>query len=374
MTYIVIAPPVPATTGYAVRAQTIGEALSRIADFRFLLLAPERDDASAAATRARFPSDIVNPDPVPRLSRVATHLRATLHGRNRWMEKFRHGRPLAEIAAALQAFEPDVIVFGHTALATLIPALDVPYDRAIIEHHNVESLNYTRMRRMAKGLGKVVPAIDAYTFRRAEAISGAAFDQWAVSAPDCERLAAITGAPVALVPNVAPDAAFRIRPLGTLLDAPAVLGFMGSYSYFPNREAGFELCEISAALARQGVAHETIMLGKEAPDALRQRAAAAGVQMPGFVPDRDRDPRAHDAHRGADPVRFRDQAQDRRIAGDGDPGGDDAGRCRRSAGGAGGHGHRRRKHRRPRRRDGRAACRPAPPRCHGRERPHLGLP
>lgn len=285
VSYVVMATPVPATSGYAVRAQTIAEALSRIADLRLLVLSQTRDDAAAQATRARFRTDVVDPAPRPKLVKAAVHVRAALSSRNRWMEKFRTGRLRAEAVAALEAFSPDVVVFGHTAIASLIPAWGVGYDRAIIDHHNVETLNYTRMMQASKGLGKVAPAIDVTSFRRIEAQCGAASDQWAVSEPDCARLAQLTGAPVALVPNVAPDASFAICARGTHPDAPPVLGFVGSYGYFPNRGAALELCELSAALTRRSVAHRTLILGKDAPDALRERGKAVGAEVLGFVPD-----------------------------------------------------------------------------------------
>lgn len=283
--YVCIDPPVPARTGYQVRVQTVVEALSRLADVRLLVL-QQGDHADAVrATRKRFAADVVVSPPKPKAVKALVHLRAALANRNRWMEKFRHGPPRRQALEAIAAFAPDFVVLGHTAIACLRTPYRLDPSQTIIDHHNVESINYARMRKLRRGLGKLVAAVDERALRRHERDAGDVREHWAVSQVDRTALKAILRVEVHTVPNVAPDSAFAIDARGTRAGAPGGIGFMASYGYYPNVEAALELCAIVEALRADGIEVSATALGKDAPPHLERAARRAGVSLPGFVDD-----------------------------------------------------------------------------------------
>lgn len=282
--YVVMAPPVPARSGYAVRCQTIADTLDGLTTFKLLVLDADDDAKARAATMARYDAAFVTAPPRPKAVKGLVHLRAAAAGRNRWMEKFAGGRLRQEAMAVLTHFEPDLVVAGHAAIAGLLPRFGVAWSNIVVDHHNVETLNYTRMAAVRRGLGKVAPRIDALAFAKIEADCAMALDRWAVSEPDAAALQRIHGAPVAVVPNVAPDPAFAIDPRGTAPKAPAVLGFLGNYHYVPNVDAAIALCAVSQKLAARHP-HSLIIMGRDPPPALVGAAGAAGAELTGFVDD-----------------------------------------------------------------------------------------
>lgn len=283
--YVTIAPIAPARSGYSVRCQTVADALMALADLRVLVLQGEADETGADQTATLYPADIVAAPPQPKAAKALIHARAAVGGRNRWVEKFAHGALLRKTREALRSFDADVIVLGHSALVSLVPALDLPWERVIVEHHNVETVNYARMAAVRNGPRKVLPLIDARAFRHIEKLSGRAADRWAVSAPDSAALEAMHRKRVRVVPNVAPERCFALDARGVEPDAPAVLGFLGNYHYPPNVDAAFGVCDVSALLRREGIAHEAIIMGRDPGAALRQRAEAVGATITGFVDD-----------------------------------------------------------------------------------------
>lgn len=283
--YVSMDAPVPARGGYAVRVQTVAEALSRVADFRLLCLMQLDDREAIEATSARFDADYVIAHPRGKAGKGLLHARATFANRNRWMEKFRTASTRAQAVTALQRFDPDLVVFGQTAMSDLGAFYGVAPERTVIDHHNVESRNYTRIRQVRKGLGKLTAAIDARAMHRHEREAAALADHWAVSDVDGEALSRILGRAVLTVPNCAPDRAFALTNRGTRADAPAAVGFMASYHYYPNVEAALELCAIVERLRADGVSLSATAMGKDPPGHLVRAADHAGVTLPGFVDD-----------------------------------------------------------------------------------------
>lgn len=285
LTYVCMDAPVPARSGYALRVQTVAAALSGLADLRLLCLMSKADPHGVASTRARHEADFVTAPARGRLAKGLTHAAAVLANRNRWMEKFSAPPARAEAMAAIAAHAPDFVVMGHMATTGLRRTYALPPARTIIDHHNVESLNYARMRRRRSGFGRLVAAIDERALVRLERRAADARDHWAVSDVDRALLEAILSVPVLTVPNVAPASAFRIVARGVGRDAPAAVGFMATYGYYPNVDAALELCEIVTLLRRSGVAVAATALGAHAPPHLVRAAAEAGVALPGFVED-----------------------------------------------------------------------------------------
>ncbi len=158
-------------------------------------------------------------------------------------------------------------------------------DRIIVDHHNVETVNYRRMATIRRWPGKLLPVVDARSFERLERDAVGVREHWAVSEDDAKLLTSLMGVPVVTVPNVAQDWAFAIEPKGTRPGAPAVIGFLADYGYYPNVGAAFDLFRVVALLKAQGVACDAIAMGRHPTEAMAAEAAKVGVSLPGFVDD-----------------------------------------------------------------------------------------
>lgn len=283
--YVVMSTPVPARSGYAVRIQTIAEVLDELSHLRLLVLGQAVDAAALEATRERFATDAVIAPPQTQLAKGLVHLGSALSNRQRWMAKFRADPLRSEAVARLKAFGPDVVILGHMAISSVVEPWGLDARRCVLDHHNVESLNYARMRRTHHGAGRLLAAVDERAFRALEARASRVHDHWAVSDTDRQSLEAILKVPVLTVPNVAQDSAFTIEPKGTAPGAPPVVGYMANYSYAPNEEAALELCAIAMEMRAAGSTVEAIAMGAGVTEAMRTAAARADVTLPGFVDD-----------------------------------------------------------------------------------------
>ncbi|MEM8552136.1 MAG: glycosyltransferase family 4 protein [Pseudomonadota bacterium] len=277
--------PEPAVSGHRVRIRALANVLKEQATLRLLVLSPTFEEDGERQTRAAFDAAIVVSEQTLLLQKAATQLPALLRGRQRWTERFRINAVKAEIAAEIEAFGPDIILIGHAALVSMVEPLGLDWSRVIVDHQNVESINYERMARDGTWLQRLGANLDARVFAKLERLSAKAAQQWAVSDVDRDALMKLTGKPVHTVPNVAPDSAFHLIPRGTKPGAELVFGFMGSYGYAPNRTALRELIAISEILGRTDSGAKIIALGGGAPAGLDAEAAAAGIVMPGFVAD-----------------------------------------------------------------------------------------
>ena len=285
VTYVTMAAPRPARNGYCVRIQTIGQAMAQHADVRFLVLSRDADPAGEVATRERFAADFVSAPDRSKLQKGAVHLRAALANRNRWMEKYQRGPLLDAARAALDAHRPDIVVLGSLSLYVLRASFGLDDAQIVLDHHNVETVNYDRMARVRRWPGKLFPLVDARAFARLEREAAAVDEHWAVSDDDRDILARNIGRPVVTVPNVAQDWAFAVDPKGTRSDAAPVIGFMADYGYYPNVGAAFDLFRVVAHLKAQGVACEAVAMGRHPTEAMAEEAARVGVALPGFVDD-----------------------------------------------------------------------------------------
>ncbi|WP_157961537.1 glycosyltransferase [Acuticoccus kandeliae] len=285
ITYVTMAPPRPARNGYAVRIQTIGNVLARHSDLRFLVLQRGHDETSERATRERFAADFVDAPPQAKWQKGLIHAMAAATNRNRWMEKYGMGALCEATRAAIEAHKPDVVVLGSLSIYSIKDRLGLTDQRIIIDHHNVESVNYDRMAATRKGPSRIAPMVDARAFRKLEHDVAGVREHWAVSDTDRALLERIMGVEILTVPNVAQPSAFEIDPKGTAPDAPPVIGFMANYEYYPNVEAAFELFRIVPMLREDGPSFEAFAMGAHPSEALKAGAAEAGVTMTGFVDD-----------------------------------------------------------------------------------------
>lgn len=285
LTYVVMSPPVPAKNGYSVRTQTLGQSLKKLTDFRYLVLDTGSDDAAEAATKNEFRADFVNADSLSFSRRALSQARAVLHNRNRWLEKFAHGHAAAAVRQAFSDHKPDIVVAGSLAFWPLLRQFGVPPDRIVVDHHNVETENYARMAANQSGARQLLSKLDIRAFARAERDCRSALDQWAVSEGDASTLRAILDRPVQVLPNIARSTMFDVVVRGYLEDAPATVGFLGSYGYYPNVEAVQEMIKIVPDIRSRVGALNAVATGSGAADWLQRDAAAAGIDMPGFVDD-----------------------------------------------------------------------------------------
>lgn len=283
--YVTMAPPLPAQSGYAVRIQTIGEAIASRADLRFLVLAQYPDATAEAATKARFSADFVPAQIGSKWLRGAIQLRAVAASRSRWVEKYRSGSNRTAALSAIAKFDPDYVIAGSIAFWELLRSYGVPANRIVVDHHNVESENYARMRASRRGFGWLAAAADLKALRNAETRCRAAADHWAVSQSDADTLTELLGAATHSVPNIAKREMFSQSPAGTEPDAPPVLAYMGNYHYYPNVEAVFALCDVLRVLRARGVVAEAIATGLGATAAMHKAAKAVNLTLPGFVVD-----------------------------------------------------------------------------------------
>ena len=284
LAYLTMAPPVPAQSGYAVRLQTIGEALAGSCTLRFLVLGQDADRAAVAATRERFAADFVLAPPRKTAMKLPTHLRAVLTNRVRWVEKYRTGALRTAALRALDHFAPDYVILGSLAFADLPAAYGIGADRVIVDHHNVETVNYARMRASRRGFGRLEAGVDGRAFGRSETIAKGFFEHWAVSDTDRSLLETILGRKVVTVPNVAPDRAFAIARTATP-EAPPLVGFLGNYHYYPNVEAALEFCDVIGQMRDRGLTLGAVATGRDPPPSLRRAARSTGVELPGFIDD-----------------------------------------------------------------------------------------
>lgn len=283
--YLTMAPPLPARSGYSVRIQTIATVLAELAELRFLVLGQTEDAHAVGPTTARFQADFVLAPPRPKAAKAMVHLKAVAANRNRWMEKYRTGRLRAEAIAAISAFQPDIVIAGGLAVLSLAESFGLAPDRLVLDHHNVETVNYARMAETHRGLARLAASWDRQAFAALEQSAVGVRDHWAVSEPDRAALEEILQRPVVTIPNVAQESAFAVEPKGLATGAPAVLGFMASYDYPPNLEAAFEICRIMEILRAQGADCDAVLMGGGASDALHLAAKTAGVGVTGFVDD-----------------------------------------------------------------------------------------
>jgi|GEM_PF-2756063 len=284
--FIVLNAPTPARSGYTRRAEALAVALDRLTECRLLALVSDPNPAAEAATKDRFAADILTASATSPLRRALAQVWALARGRNRWLDRFLTDPAFRALRDRLRAFDPDLVVVGHTGLIPVLDALGVPLGQAIVDHHDPASLNVRRQMRGAGLVRRLKLALDWCDMRRGERRCAGALAQWAVSDVDRRAIESLTGVPATVMPNVVPDEAFAVEPASIVADAPPVIGFIGAYSYAPNVEAALDVIDISRALARRGVGHRAWLLGGRPPPALIRRAeGTAHIEIPGFLPD-----------------------------------------------------------------------------------------
>jgi len=287
--FIVINAPTPGRSGYTRRAEGLAVALDRLTDCRLLVVVAHPDAESEAATQARFPATMILRTSVrSRIQRGLAQVSALARGQNRWLGRYLTGPEFADVRDQVRRFAPDVVVAGHTGLIPLVAALGVPLARTIIDHHDPASVNFRRRLRGAGAVTRVGYVLDWWDMRVAERRCRHALAQWAVSEEDGRIIQALTSAPVTALPNAIPDALFETEPEGLATGAPPVIGFIGTYTYFPNVEAGREALDISVALKDRAIPHAFWLLGGYPPaDLVDVARRAEHVEIPGFLPDVD---------------------------------------------------------------------------------------
>ena len=191
-------------------------------------------------------------------------------------------RPFAgAVRARLREHHYDLVHVDSLDLVGYLP--DLPLERTVLTHHNVESaLMARRAERESRPLVRRVMRRQSRLLERAER-------KW------CRRVAlnvAVSRADADALERLAPGAAVTVVPNGvdTRYFAPRAgsgdgLVFVGGTSWFPNRDALAYFAEqILPALRRRFPRLPVRWVGR-AGEAEREAYAKMGVEMTGYVPD-----------------------------------------------------------------------------------------
>ena len=193
---------------------------------------------------------------------------------------------LAQLAAAVDEWSPDLVYCDHLSMAEYARRLHVPF---VYDAHNVE---YAILERFAgtrrNPLARIAAAVEWRRVRRYEAevcrLSRLVF---VVSDVDRAVLADLAGRSVQFctVP-IAVDAT-GVRPIDTLTAEPRLL-FLGGLHWPPNADALATFVTQMWPRVRRAVPNATLTsVGRDDHPVAEECRAAPGVSITGWVPDID---------------------------------------------------------------------------------------
>ena len=220
-------------------------------------------------------------------SRLRRYVLAGLRGESIPAARYLSPKRIARITEAVASLNPDLVILGDTYMASLLPRLRPAARRVVVDTHNVESVLW---RRVAKVAGNPLLKLKYLWLARNSCLLEHRYfhladEIWAVSEADAHFYRRVLGLRrVAVVPNVVDVSAYRVAAHHEV--EPGSIVFTGWYGHWPNEDAAIRLMTLSRRLLREGIFHKLYVVGRE-PTTRMYRAARglSQVVITGEVPD-----------------------------------------------------------------------------------------
>ena len=256
------------------RTAAVLAALERCGEVQ-LVVATDQPSEEARAWLARRGATLWATAPESAAGRALRIVRAAASGRSIPAARLAGGRLSQSLADTVARSRPDLVVLGDTFIGEAAPALRALVPRLVIDTMNIESMLWSDVAGLERSpvsragyllLSRNTAALERRVLPAADRV-------WAPGAEDADWYRGHLGlASVDVVPNAVAE-----RPaLATDGDGRSVL-LSGLFAYPPNEDAALMLIAISRELARRGVEHRVLLVGRS--PGRRMLDAARGLEQ-----------------------------------------------------------------------------------------------
>ncbi len=256
--------PEPPNSGGKIRVASLWSAMKRFPAELVVI------DVNREGRRSPEGTSLATRGPASKWNKLTRHLFSSLRRRSIITSGLVHDETVEHLRRAVAEARATVLVLGDLALAELIPRLSDLGAAIVVDTHNVESQLSRRLQSNETDLvQRAKHGFRARNNAMLEATYLPLADQvWAVSGSDADWYRGELGLKdVHVVPNAVDPGSFP-----RLERDPRRILYVGTYDYFPNREAALALMDVSAELEARGVGHDAEVVGRFVTPEMRERA------------------------------------------------------------------------------------------------------